>query len=179
MDQFAYIDDISLGLKGVIASTARTISSLLREIAVIGIVANPGKTVMPPPKWYAPTAEDSSRLEKVDVRNAEEGGVMVVGVQIGEEYVVEHAMGVVRDGAAERLGSLACCTSKQRPSLPSNPLGRRQATLGEFWVKASLSRHAGGQTTGRSGRTNKSSSYRERERRRHNCSSRRVFLVIG
>lgn len=59
MDQFAYIDDISVGLKGVIASTARAITFLLRELAVVGIVANPAKTVMPPPKGYAPTAEDS------------------------------------------------------------------------------------------------------------------------
>ena len=61
-------------------------------------------TVALPPKGRAPTVEGISLLKIVDVRIAGEGGVTVVGVPIGtDEYVLERALEVVRDGGADRL----------------------------------------------------------------------------
>ena len=46
------------------------------------------KTGALPPKGHASKAEEISLLERVEVRIADEGGLMVVGVPIGtEEYV--------------------------------------------------------------------------------------------
>ena len=67
-------------------------------------MVNPTKTVALPPKGHAPTAEDISLLERVDVRIADEGGVAVVGVPSGtDEHMLERAMEVVKDGGADRL----------------------------------------------------------------------------
>lgn len=41
-----------------------------------------------PPNGRAPTAEDISLLENVDVRITREAGVALVGVPIGTEYIV-------------------------------------------------------------------------------------------
>ena len=65
---------------------------------------------------------------------------------------------------ALRAASLTCHTSKRLPSTPLNLSGRGQATYKRFWAWGRPSKHAEGQTTGRSGRTKKSSSYRERQK---------------
>ena len=74
VEAFAYMDDISLGLMGVTANTIRAITFLRRELDDIGIVVNPTKTVVLPPKGHAPTVEEISLLESVDIHIAEEGG---------------------------------------------------------------------------------------------------------
>ena len=104
METFANMGDISLGIIGVAANTGRAFAFLRRELEDVGLVANPAKTVALQPKGPAPTAEEMSLLERVDVRIVGEGGVTVVGVPIGtDEYVLERAMGVVGDGGADRL----------------------------------------------------------------------------
>lgn len=52
---------------GVTANTFVTFAFLRRELDDIGIVLNPTKTLRPPPKWHAPTTEDSSLLESTEV----------------------------------------------------------------------------------------------------------------
>ena len=54
MDAFAYMDDVSLGLMGVTASTIRAFSVFRRELEDICIVVNTSKTVALPPKGHAP-----------------------------------------------------------------------------------------------------------------------------
>ena len=76
-----------------------------------------------------------------------------------------------------RATSLTCRTSKRRPSSPSNPSVRGQVTSKGFWTRDCPSKLAGGQTTGRSGRTRKSSSYRAR--RRQSRSFRRGVRITG
>lgn len=57
-----------------------------------------------PLKGYAPTAEEAPLLENVDVSIASEGGATVEGIPIGtDEYVMDRAMEVVRDGGAYHL----------------------------------------------------------------------------
>lgn len=86
------------------ANTVSASTPPRRELDDIGIVINPVKSVVQPPKEHAPTAEEIQLLESVDVLITEEGGVTVLGVPIGtEEYVVERAVGVVRGGGVERL----------------------------------------------------------------------------
>ena len=67
-------------------------------------MVNPAKTLALPPKGHAPTAQEFSLLESVDVCIADEGGVTVVGVPIGrDEYVLEQTAEVVKDGGGDRL----------------------------------------------------------------------------
>ena len=83
MKTFAYMNDISLVLMVTANTTAATIT-FFRRVDEMGIVANPAKTVLLPPKGHAPTAEEVvSLLENVDVRTSEQGGVTVVGVRVG------------------------------------------------------------------------------------------------
>ena len=101
---FAYIDDVPLGLTGITANTAKAFAFLRRELNDIGIVVNAAKTVALPPEEHAPTAEDISLDESVEVCIADEGGVTVVGVPIAtEEYVRGLKMEVVGGGGADRL----------------------------------------------------------------------------
>ena len=67
-------------------------------------MATTAKTVALPPKGRASTAEDNSLLGSVDVRIVGKGEVTMVCVPIGtDEYVLERALEVVRDGGADRL----------------------------------------------------------------------------
>ena len=105
---------------------------LRRELEDIGIVVNPAKTIKLPPEGYAPKAEEVSLLESVDVRIAGEGGATVVGVPIGtDEYVLDRAMEVVRDGGADRLARyLASMPDKQAAALIAiASLGQRTSYL--------------------------------------------------
>ena len=71
------------------ANTIRAFAFLRRELEDIGIVVNTSKTVALLPKGHAPTAEDISLLEGVDVRIVDEEEVTAVGVPIGtDEYLV-------------------------------------------------------------------------------------------
>ena len=75
-----------------------------RELEAIRVVVNTAKTVVLTPEGHAPTAGEISLLESVDVRIVDEGGVKVVGAPIGtDEYALERAVEVVRDGGAGRL----------------------------------------------------------------------------
>ena len=53
---------------------------------------------------------------------------------------------------ALRSASLTCRTRKRRPSSPSNPSGRGQASWKGLWTRVCPSKHAEGQTAGRSAR---------------------------
>ena len=65
---------------GVMASTVRVFTFFRQELEAI--VVNVTKTVALPPKEHAPTAEDISLLEGVDVRIVGEGGVAVVDLSL-------------------------------------------------------------------------------------------------
>lgn len=58
-------------------------------------------------------------LEDVDVRVTDERGVTMTGVPMGtDEYVLERAMGVTRDGGAKRLARcLADMPNKEAATL--------------------------------------------------------------
>ena len=100
----AYMNDVSVGLLRITANTIRAFAFLRRELEDIGIVVNTSKTVALSPKGHAPTAEDISLLESVDVRVADEAGVTVVGVPIGtDEYVLERAREIVEKGDTDHL----------------------------------------------------------------------------
>ena len=126
------MDDVSLGLTEITASTVRAIAFLRRELDDIGIVVNAAKTVELPPRMLAPMAEVISLLERVEVRIADEGGVTVGGVPIGtEEYVRGRAIEVVRDGGADRLARyLANMHDKQAAALIAvEYIGQRKSYL--------------------------------------------------
>ena len=77
---------------------------LQRELTNIGIAINPRKTVALPLKGPVPTPQEISLLQGIDVRIAERGGVKVVGVPIGtDEYAIDSAMEIVKNGGAEQL----------------------------------------------------------------------------
>ena len=104
----------------------------------------------------------------------------MVGVPIGtDEYVLGRALKVVRDVGA---GRLACCLANM-PDMQAaaliviESLGQRQVTWKGLWTRGCPSKLAGGQTTGRSRRTRKSSSYRTR--RRHSRMFGKGARIIG
>ena len=87
---FVYIDDGSLRLTGITANTIKAVAFLRRNSEDISVVANTSKSVALPPKGHAPTAEEISLLQSVDVHVAYEGEVTVLGVPIGnDEYVLQ------------------------------------------------------------------------------------------
>ena len=138
MEAFAYMDDVSLGLTRITADMVRAFAFLRQELQDIGIVVNPAKTVALPPKGHAPTAEEISLVESVDVSITGEGGATVVGVPIGtDEYVLDRAMEVVRDGGADRLARcLANMPDKQAAALIAiEPSGRGQVTWKGLWTR--------------------------------------------
>ena len=144
-------------------------------------MVNTSKTVALPPKSHAPTAEDISLLESVDVRVAGEGGVRVGDVPIGTyEYVLERARERVKEGDTDHL---ACCLAnmpdKQAAALTlSNPSGKGRATSKGLSIRSCLSKHAGRQTTGCSGHMRTFfSSYRAQ--RRHSRFSRTGARMNG
>ena len=85
-------------------------------------------------------------------------GVPIVG---SDKRVLGRAMEIVRDAGAERLARcLVNIPAKQVAALIAmNPWGRGQVSSKGLWTQGCLSKHAEGQTTGRSGRTTKSSSH--------------------
>ena len=90
VEAFAYMDGLSLGLTRITADTVRAFAFLRQELEGIGIVVNPAKTVALPPKGHAPTPEEISLLEGVDVSITGEGGATVADVPIGtDEYVLD------------------------------------------------------------------------------------------
>ena len=84
MDDLAYVDEVSLDLAGITAYAVRACTFLRRDLDDISIVCA-AKTVALPPKGHAPTAQEVSLLESVEVRIADEGGVSMVGVPIDTE----------------------------------------------------------------------------------------------
>ena len=74
----AYMNDVSLGLMGITASTIRAYSFLRRELEDVFIVVKTSKTLALSPKGHALTAEEISLLESVYVRIADEGDVGVI-----------------------------------------------------------------------------------------------------
>ena len=132
VEAFAYMDDVSFDLMGDMANTVRAFAFLRRELEAIAIVVNTAKTMTLPPKGHAPTAEEISLFESVDVRIVDEGEVTVVGVLIGtDEYVLKRAMAVVRDGGANCLTRcLANMPDKQAVALIAiESLGQRASYL--------------------------------------------------
>ena len=99
----------------------------------------------------------------------------MVGIPIGtDEYVLERAMEVMRDGDADHLARcLANMPDKQAGAhIAIESLGHTgQTTWKWLWTRCCPLKHAEGQTPGRSEHTKKTSSYREQ--RRHNHFSRR------
>ena len=58
-------------------------------------MVNPTKTVALPPKAHTSTVEEIPLLESVDVRFADEGGMVVICIRIStDECVLERAMEV-------------------------------------------------------------------------------------
>lgn len=103
---FACMDEVSIGVSGVQASTVRAFA-ILRTVDNISIMVNPAKAVALPPDGHIPTMGYVPLLESVHVRVANEAGVTVVGVPIGtDERVLERAMEVVKDRGVDRL---ECC----------------------------------------------------------------------
>lgn len=85
MEAFAYMNDVSLGLIGITADTARAFAFLTRQLDDFGLVVNHAETVALPPKGYAPTTEEISLLESIGNNIPGEGGAMVVGVPISTD----------------------------------------------------------------------------------------------
>ena len=79
VEAFAYLNDISIGMKEITPDTVEVVPFLQRELVNIGIAS---KTVALPPKGHVPTPEEFSLIQGIDVRIAERGGVKVVGVSI-------------------------------------------------------------------------------------------------
>ena len=96
-----------------------------------------------------------------------------------DEYVLDRAMEVVRDGGADRLARcLANMPDKQAAALIAiESLGQRTSYLESLWTRGCPSKHVEEQTTERSGRTKRSWSYPER--RRHRRFSRGGTLLIS
>ena len=93
---------------------------------------------------------------------AKEGRATVVGVSIGtDDYVLDRAIEVARDGGADRLARcLASVPDKQAAArIAIESLGQRTRYLEGLWTLGYSSKHAEGQTTERSGRTKTSWSY--------------------
>lgn len=133
MEAFACMDDLSLGLMGVTANTDRAFAFLRRELDDIGLVINPAKIVALPPKGHAPTTEESSLLESVDVDIADEVGTAVVGVLTGTyEYALGRLIEVVKDRRANRLARwLANMPNKEAAAvILIESLGQRTGYLG-------------------------------------------------
>ena len=82
---FVYMDDVFLGLMGITANTIRAFAILRRELEDIRIVLNTSKTVGLSPKGHAPTAEEISLLESVDVRVVDEEGVTLMDTSYSEQ----------------------------------------------------------------------------------------------
>ena len=96
------------------------------------MVVNITKTVALPPKGHAPTAEEISLLESVDICIAVTEGVAVVSVPIGtDEYVMKRTMEVLRDGGVDRLAlCIANMSDKQAAALIAVEfLGQRTSYL--------------------------------------------------
>ena len=74
------------------------------------------------PKGHVLTPEEISLLQGIDVRIAEQGGVKVVGVPIGtDEYAMDSAMEIVKNGGAEQL-------ARMLPRMPDKQSANRIAT---------------------------------------------------
>ena len=92
-----------------------------------------------------------SLLESVDARVADERKVTVVGVPIDtDEYVLERAMRVMRDGGAERLARcLADMPNKKAAALIAiEPLAQRTSYIERALDTGLPSKLAGGQIYG-------------------------------
>ena len=120
-EAFSYLDDVSLGLMGVTANRVRAFAFLRRDLVDISIVVNTAKTVALPPKGHAPTTEEISPVERVDVRIVGEGGVTVSrSVRMNTCWSEHWREGGMESRTALRAASLTCRTSRRRPSSPSN-----------------------------------------------------------
>ena len=94
---------------------------------------NPDKTVALATKGHVPTPADTSPSAGVGVRIADEGGIKVVRVPVGtDEFAIETAIGVVRDGGAEQLARmLPRKRDKQAANLKATgPMVQRTAYVG-------------------------------------------------
>ena len=91
---------------------------LERELTARGINLNLGKTVALAPKGHVPTPEEISLLVGVGVRITDEGEIKVVGVPVGSnEFAIESAIGIVRDGRAEQLARMPRMPDKEAANL--------------------------------------------------------------
>ena len=87
--------------------TVEVVPFLERELTARGINLNPGKTDALAPKGHVPTPEEIWLLSGVGARIADEGGIKVVGVPVGsDEFAIESAIGIARDGGAEQLARM-------------------------------------------------------------------------
>ena len=87
--------------------TVGVVPFLDRELTARSRNLNPGKTVALAAKGHVPTSEETSLLAGVGVRVADEGGIKVAGVPAGsDEFAIESAIGIIRDGGAEQLARM-------------------------------------------------------------------------
>ena len=102
------------------------VSFLERELTARGVHLNPGKTVAWTPKGHVPTPEDISLLAGVGIRVADEGVIKVVRTPVvSDEFAIERAIGIVRDGGAEQ-------PARMLPRLPDKQAANLIAT-GSVW----------------------------------------------
>ena len=107
VEAYGYLDNITIAADEISPGTVGVVSFLERELIARGINLNPAKTVALAPKGHVSTPEETSRLAGVGVRIADEGGIKVVGVPVGsDEFAIESAIGIVRDGGAEQLARM-------------------------------------------------------------------------
>ena len=119
VESFVYIDGISLGLVRVAVNATVSFAFFRRKPDDIFIVANPAKTVALPPKGRATSTEEVSLSGSIDAHTVKEGEVTVVGIPSGvEDYMLERAMEVTKDGCADRFAR--CLT--HTPDIPAATL---------------------------------------------------------
>ena len=160
VEAFACTDDVPLGLTGITANTIIVFAFLRRELEDIGIVVNTSKAVTLPPKGHAPTAEEISLLQSVDVRVAYEVGVTVVGVSIGhDEYVLDREREIVKEGG---MYHLARCLANMRDK-QGGP-HRHRIPRAEDWLPRTGSRYGAVPRSMQEGRQRGTAGIRENPR---------------
>lgn len=116
VEDFVYLDDVTLGLTGYKVRTTRPTSALERDVDVICIVVNPAKAVALPPKEHLPKAGETSPQASVYVRT-EEGGISSGVCPKDRSWLVR--------GMVERAGEAVRSGGGSRCSLPGAIPGRR------------------------------------------------------
>ena len=118
VEAYAYFDDNTIAADEISPGKVGVVPFLEKELTARGIHLNPDKTVDLAPKGHVPTPEEISLLVGVGVRITDEGEIKVVGVPVGSnEFAIESAIGIVRDGRAEQLARMPRMPDKEAANL--------------------------------------------------------------